>query len=66
MSEKWYPVIDSEKCTNCGECIVLCNSGVFEVINDKVVVAYTEECIWECTKCESKCLNDSILYQFTV
>lgn len=64
MSANWYPVIDMEKCINCRECFDFCGCGVFEMLNDRVIVAYPEECIWECTKCGDKCPVDSIQYQF--
>jgi TPP-dependent indolepyruvate ferredoxin oxidoreductase alpha subunit len=48
MSMSWYPVIDMEKCTNCRACYDLSNCGAFEIFNDRVIVAYPEEGIWEC------------------
>lgn len=66
MLEKWYPVINTEKCTNCGECVTLCNSGVLEVIGGKVIVKYPEDCVWECTKCGDKCPEGSIQYQISI
>lgn len=66
MSAEWYPLIDRDKCNNCRACFDLCGCGVFEIFNDKVIVAYPEECIWECTKCEGKCPKDCIQYQFTI
>ena len=30
MAKKWYPVINLEKCSNCGICIVFCKHEVFD------------------------------------
>ena len=66
MSVSWYPEIDIEKCNNCRACYDLSSCGVFEVVNDRVIVAYPEECTWECTKCGKICPKESIQYQFIV
>lgn len=66
MSKSWYPIIDMEKCNNCKACYDLSTCGVFELFNDKVIIAYPEECLWECTKCEKICTKNSIQYQFII
>lgn len=30
MSKKWYPVIDDEKCIECGACVDKCRNGVYD------------------------------------
>jgi NAD-dependent dihydropyrimidine dehydrogenase PreA subunit len=42
MSVSWYPEIDIDKCNNCRVCYDLSSCGVFEVVNDRVIVAYPE------------------------
>jgi NAD-dependent dihydropyrimidine dehydrogenase PreA subunit len=66
MSEKWYPIVDVDKCNDCRMCYDSSECGVFEVVDDRVVVAYPEECIWECTKCGDKCPKDCIQYEFSI
>jgi NAD-dependent dihydropyrimidine dehydrogenase PreA subunit len=64
MSENWYPVILTDCCTNCRKCYDICANNVFEIYNkDEVVVAYPEDCTFECTKCQSMCLEGALLYE---
>ncbi|WP_279145752.1 4Fe-4S dicluster domain-containing protein [Clostridium tyrobutyricum] len=63
MLISWYPTIDSQKCNNCKLCYDSSNCGVLELVDNKVIVAYPEECIWECTKCKRICPKENIKYQ---
>jgi NAD-dependent dihydropyrimidine dehydrogenase PreA subunit len=63
MSEKWYPVINYEKCTECGNCVEMCAHGVYNKTKaPRPVVIYPEGCIEGCTGCGSKCKNNAIEY----
>jgi len=42
-------LIDTDKCSGCGECVDICPSDVFE-LQDKISVAINAE---ECVGCES-------------
>ena len=63
MSENWYPVILTDCCTNCRKCINFCINNVFDLYDSKVIVAYPEDCTFGCTKCQSKCPEDALLYE---
>lgn len=63
MSENWYPAILTDCCTNCKRCFDFCTNNVFDICNDKVIVAYPEDCTFGCTKCESRCSEGALLYE---
>ena len=53
-------VIDQEKCSRCGACVALCNSGnVYAQENDTVQVVNIENC-WSCGHCVAVCPADAI------
>jgi NAD-dependent dihydropyrimidine dehydrogenase PreA subunit len=53
------PRIDSELCTECGECVDACPGQVFTKGEEGVNVAYPEECI-ECRACEEVCPVEAV------
>ena len=67
MSE-WIPVpenfieIDPEKCTGCGNCLIICGAQVFEMKEKKAVVVHIERCL-ECGNCEVVCKPDAIRFR---
>jgi len=64
---KWIPVpenfieVDPEKCTGCGNCIVVCGGQVFEMKGEKAIVTHMEQCL-ECGNCEVACLSDALRF----
>ncbi len=63
MSKTWYPLINYEKCTECGACTAKCSHGVYD--KDKAprpVVVFPEGCIEGCTGCGSICPSGAIEY----
>jgi len=53
------PLIDSNKCDGCGNCIEACPFDVFEIKNGKVIVKHPEKCK-KCRACMSACPNNAI------
>lgn len=51
--------IDEDKCTGCGECVNICPSEVFEVVNEKSTCPKVNECS-ECCACVDTCPEKSI------
>lgn len=63
MAEKWYPVIDYSKCSECGTCVEFCPHGVYDKVKSpSPVVVYPEGCIQGCHGCGNKCPEGAIEY----
>ncbi len=63
MSKTWYPVIDYEKCMECGVCTDKCKHGVYD--QKKVptpVVIFPKDCIQGCHGCGNLCPTEAITY----
>ncbi len=63
MSKNWYPVIDYEKCIECGACTNKCTHGVYD--QKKVptpVVVIPENCVDGCHGCGNLCPSKAIQY----
>ena len=59
----WYPVLDYDRCTSCGQCFDFCLFGVYE--KDKagrVVVAHPESCKNNCPACARICPETAIIF----
>ena len=44
----WFPMIDYSRCTSCGQCADFCLFGVYEKIDNKVVVVNPKGCKNNC------------------
>ena len=55
------PIIDKNKCTNCGICVDICSQDVFygSREGDIPVISYPEEC-WHCSACVIDCPAEAI------
>jgi len=53
------PLIDSSKCTSCGNCVDVCPVAVFEKKGKSVKVANPDDCIG-CKACEAQCPQEAI------
>lgn len=63
MSKTWYPIINYEKCTECGACIDKCSHGVYKAEKaPRPVVSNSEGCVQGCTGCGSLCPSGAIEY----
>ncbi|MFZ5351954.1 MAG: 4Fe-4S dicluster domain-containing protein [Bacillota bacterium] len=63
MSKTWYPVIDYEKCIQCGACTAKCTHGVYDLSKAPVpAVVYPEGCIQGCHGCGNLCPVEAIAY----
>lgn len=60
------PVIDEDRCTGCGMCVVTCgeNRNVFgyDFEKRKAVVMYPENCMVDCDNCTVACLWGAITH----
>ena len=62
MSDKWYPMIDYDKCIECGACVAMCPNGVYEKDTMRPDVIHPENCCNGGKGCQSKCPTDAITY----
>lgn len=63
MAKTWYPMINYEKCIECGSCTEMCEHGVYDMAKaPKPVVVYPEGCIEGCKGCGSRCPAEAIEY----
>jgi NAD-dependent dihydropyrimidine dehydrogenase PreA subunit len=63
MSKTWYPVIDYEKCVECGACTGKCTHGVYDQSKAHTpVVVYPEGCVQGCHGCGNLCPQEAIAY----
>ncbi|MCS7140288.1 MAG: 4Fe-4S binding protein [Candidatus Nezhaarchaeota archaeon] len=52
-------LIDREKCTNCGTCVSVCPTGVYEMKENKLEIVNKDACL-ACRACEAQCPNQAI------
>lgn len=63
MSKIWYPVIDYEKCIECGACVDRCRNGVYDLKKVPTpVVVEADNCIEGCCGCANLCPAEAISY----
>jgi len=58
----WYPVIDKNRCNNCGKCIDFCLFGVYSKKDQKIVVTQPTECKTNCPACSRVCPQQAIIF----
>lgn len=57
----WFPTIDADLCTGCGQCLEFCANGVFELNDEGIMeVAVEYNCVVGCNKCAEFCPMDAI------
>ncbi|MBI4302427.1 MAG: 4Fe-4S binding protein [Chloroflexi bacterium] len=59
------PEIDDEKCTGCGDCVILCPTRAVAIVAGKARVINPENCDY-CTYCETICEEGAILCPFEI
>ncbi len=61
--QRWYPVIDYDRCTGCMACVEFCLFGVYEAaFNGGVVVAAPQQCKMGCPACSWTCPAGAIMF----
>jgi NAD-dependent dihydropyrimidine dehydrogenase PreA subunit len=58
----WYPVIDYDRCTHCGQCADFCLFGVYDKNNAHVKVVNPQECKNLCPACARICPQTAIIF----
>lgn len=60
---RWFPVIDPERCRNCGNCFQFCLFGVYEQdAEGRVRVAQPDECKPGCPACARICPAGAVIF----
>ena len=59
----WFPVLDYDRCVDCGQCASFCLFGVFETGGDgKVRVAAPDRCKTNCPACARMCPKVAVIF----
>lgn len=59
----WFPVIDKDRCTECGQCLDFCLFDVYQMMDDNtVVVANPSNCKTDCPACSRVCPAEAIVF----
>ena len=61
-TDAWYPVIDKERCTECGKCMDFCLFGVYTLESGHVKVVKPENCKNNCPACARICPSRAIIF----
>ena len=62
-SPAWFPVIDSDRCTHCGQCFEFCLFGVYEKdAEGRVTVVNPQSCKNNCPACARICPEAAIIF----
>lgn len=60
---RWYPVIDYNRCTNCLECIDFCLFGVYGIDHkERILVENQDNCKRGCPACSRVCPENAIIF----
>jgi len=58
----WFPVIDYDRCRNCGQCLQFCLFGVYAMDGKKIRVVQPDHCKTGCPACARICPSAAILF----
>ena len=60
----WFPTVNAETCTGCGECFNFCSHGVYarDEAHSKSVVNNPFACVVGCSTCAGMCASGAISF----
>jgi ferredoxin len=61
-ADAWFPIIDKERCAECGKCNDFCLFGVYTVENKHVRVVNPQKCKNNCPACARMCPSRAIIF----
>ena len=56
------PIVDVKKCIGCGECVDICPTEVYELIDEISVPVNADECLG-CESCIEVCEQEAIIVE---
>lgn len=59
---RWYPVLDKDRCTDCGHCLQFCLFGVYATVQGKVTAVHPQLCKSGCPACGRICPQSAIMF----
>jgi len=63
LRKRWYPLIDRERCTRCGQCHEFCVFGVFErTAAGEVIIVRPDNCKPGCPACARVCPAGAVIF----
>ena len=63
LFQRWYPIIETSRCKDCGHCLQFCLFDVFEYDEaQNVVVAKADNCKPGCPACSRVCPESAIMF----
>jgi NAD-dependent dihydropyrimidine dehydrogenase PreA subunit len=63
VGERWYPVMDGDRCTQCHHCLQFCLFGVYDLDGEgRVTVANPDACKPGCPACSRICPQGAIIF----
>ena len=60
--DAWFPIIDRERCNNCGKCHDFCLFGVYSKESRKIVVKNPRNCKNNCPACARVCPQRAVIF----
>lgn len=61
-ADAWYPVLDKERCVDCGKCYDFCLFGVYTIERGGVAVSQPRSCKNNCPACARMCPERAIVF----
>jgi NAD-dependent dihydropyrimidine dehydrogenase PreA subunit len=58
----WYPKVDADACIGCTLCLATCGRGVYDMQDNKAVVANPMDCMVGCSTCATVCPVQAISF----
>ena len=64
-NESFYPIINTDRCSGCGECTCVCPGAALEMISGLAVLIVPDRCEY-CADCEEHCPEGAISLPYEI